>query len=167
MENETPKQPNKAIIAVVVIALLAIIAAAVILLGKKETPASTNSENAPSTASTDASNQGVSQTAPSDSASAYKDGTYKASGSYRSPGGNETVELTVTLAGGVIMGTDLTTHASTRDAEDYQGRFKNGYKAQIVGKKIDDVSLSRVAGSSLTSGGFNQALEQIKDDAKA
>jgi len=163
METGTPNQPNKAVIAVVVIALLAIIAAAVILLGKKETPVSTTSESAPAVSSS----QDPPQTAQNDSNSGYKDGTYKASGGYRSPGGAETVDLTVTLAGGVVTSTDFSAHASTRDAEDYQSRFKGGYKALVVGKKIDDVSLSRVAGSSLTSGGFNQALEQIKQDAKA
>lgn len=166
MENGTPKQPNKAVIAVVVIALLAIIAAAVILLGKKESPASTNSENAPSV-STDSAGQGAPQTATAENTSGYKNGTYKATGTYRSPGGTETVDLTVTLGAGVVVNAELATHPSTRDAEDYQGRFKSGYKALVVGKKIDDISLSRVAGSSLTSGGFNQALEQIKNDAKA
>lgn len=167
METDTPKQPNKAVIAVVVIALLAIIAAAVILLGNKDTPSST-SENAPATASTDTANQPSSQTTTDDSdASGYKDGTYKASGTYRSPGGTETVDLTVTLADGTVTSTDLITHPSTKDAEDYQGRFKSGYKTLVVGKKIDAISLSRVAGSSLTSGGFNRALDQIKSDAKA
>jgi hypothetical protein len=37
----------------------------------------------------------------------------------------------------------------------------------VVGKSVDEVSLSRVAGSSLTSLGFNNALTQIKEDAKA
>ena len=165
METDTPKQPNKAIIAIVVVALLAIITAAVLLLGKKDTPAVTTSETTPTPTAIGAS--GTSPSAPSDSNSAYKDGTYKSSGSYQSPGGNETVDLTVTLAGGVITGTDLVNHPSTRDAQDYQSRFIGGYKSLVVGKKIDTISLSRVAGSSLTSGGFNKALSQIKSDAKA
>ena len=37
----------------------------------------------------------------------------------------------------------------------------------IVGKDIDEVSLDKVAGSSLTSGGFNAAVESIKSDALA
>ncbi|WP_447589312.1 hypothetical protein [Microbacterium lacticum] len=42
-----------------------------------------------------------------------------------------------------------------------------GIAGEVVGKDIDDVSVSRVAGSSLTSGGFNDALETIKADARA
>lgn len=163
METDTSKQPNKAVIAIVVVALLAIITAAVLLLGKKDAPATTTSETTAPTASTNTNTS----TATPDPNSSYKDGTYKASGGYQSPGGAETVDLSVTLAGGVITGTELVNHPTTRDADDYQKRFINGYKSLVVGKKIDEVSLSRVAGSSLTSGGFNRALDQIKSDAKA
>lgn len=166
METDTPKRPNKAIIAIVVVALLAIIAAAVLLLNREDTPASTTSESAPATTA-DTTPTTPSTPSAADTDSAYKDGTYKATGNYRSPGGSETVDVTVTLAGGVITSTEFEGHATSRDARDYQSRFEGGYKSLVVGKKIDDVSLSRVAGSSLTSNGFNNALEQIKSDAKA
>jgi hypothetical protein len=35
-----------------------------------------------------------------------------------------------------------------------------------VGKNIDELNVSKVAGSSLTSGGFNQAVEKIKQEAQ-
>ena len=35
----------------------------------------------------------------------------------------------------------------------------------VVGQDIDEISVSRVAGSSLTSGGFNRAIEEIKAEA--
>jgi hypothetical protein len=35
----------------------------------------------------------------------------------------------------------------------------------VVGQDIDQISVSRVAGSSLTSGGFNQAIDTIKSEA--
>jgi hypothetical protein len=38
---------------------------------------------------------------------------------------------------------------------------------EVVGKSLDDIKVSKVAGSSLTSGGFNKAIEQIKTDATA
>ncbi len=164
MDTDTPKQPNKALIAIVVVALLAIVAAAIIFLSnKKESPTSTTNTASTNTSQTPAS----SNSANTASSASYKDGTYKAEGSYQSPGGTETVELTVELKDGVITSTNLTSDPSTRDAEDYQQRFISGYKSLVVGKKIDEVSLSRVSGSSLTSGGFNRALERIKSDAKA
>lgn len=164
MDTDTPKQPNKALVAIIVVALLAIVTAAIIFLSnKKETPASTVSDTASTTPTTETSSTGSSNVADA----TYKDGTYKASGSYQSPGGTETIDLTVVLEDSVIKSTDLANHPATRDSEDYQGRFISGYKSLVVGKKIDDVSLNRVSGSSLTSGGFNRALEQIKSDAKA
>ena len=44
---------------------------------------------------------------------------------------------------------------------------RGGIAGEVVGKDIDDLSVSRVAGSSLTSGGFNDSLETIKADARA
>ncbi len=37
----------------------------------------------------------------------------------------------------------------------------------VVGKKIDEVQLTKVAGSSLTPKGFMDALEKVKTEAKA
>lgn len=162
MDTDTPKQPNKALIATVVVVLLVIMTAAIIFLtNKKDTPASTATDTAPTSSTTETSSS--SETTDG----TYKDGTYKASGSYQSPGGKETVDVTVVLENGVITSTNIENHPATRDSEDYQGRFIDGYKSLVIGKKIDQLSLSRVSGSSLTSGGFNRALDQIKSDAKA
>ena len=40
-----------------------------------------------------------------------------------------------------------------------------GIADEVVGVAIDELNVTRVAGSSLTSGGFNAALEDIKDQA--
>jgi uncharacterized protein with FMN-binding domain len=97
----------------------------------------------------------------------YRDGTYSATGSYVSPGGRESIELTVTIENGIITSTQLQQNATDREAREYQAAFASGYSELVVGKNVDEVSLSRVAGSSLTSNGFNNALDQIKDDAAA
>jgi hypothetical protein len=41
------------------------------------------------------------------------------------------------------------------------------YKQYVVGKKIDEVQLTKVSGSSLTPQGFNDALAKIKAEAKS
>lgn len=97
----------------------------------------------------------------------YKDGTYSATGSYLTPGGRESVDLTVTIKDGIIISTVLDSSGTSRDSREYQAVFAQSYKSQVEGKNADRVSLSRVAGSSLTSNGFNMALDQIKTDAKA
>jgi uncharacterized protein with FMN-binding domain len=95
----------------------------------------------------------------------YKDGTYSADGNYVSPNGQETVGVQLTLAGGSVSDVVITPHPSNPNTKKFQGEFASGIKAQIVGKKLDEVKVSKVAGSSLTSGGFNQAVEKIKADA--
>ncbi len=49
--------------------------------------------------------------------------------------------------------------------ENFQGQFIDGIDDEVVGKSLDEISVDRVAGSSLTSGGFNQAVESIKEQA--
>ncbi len=103
----------------------------------------------------------------SGSTSAYADGSYTESGQYQSPNGTETVDVTLTLADGVVTAVEIGTHPSNPNTEHYQGEFASGISGEIVGKSIDDISVTKVAGSSLTSGGFMKALEAIKADASS
>ena len=104
-------------------------------------------------------------TAPAESSSTYTDGTYTESGSYQTPNGTESVEVTITLAGDVITDVSVSGSGGSRDTQEYQGQFIDGIGAVVVGKNIDEISVSKVAGSSLTSGGFSKAVEAIKADA--
>jgi uncharacterized protein with FMN-binding domain len=122
-------------------------------------------QSTPQTTSTHAGSSTLATTGSSATAS-YKDGTYSADGTYTSPNGQETVGVQLTLSGGTISGVDITVHPSNPNTKKFQGEFKDGIAAQIVGKKLDDINVSKVAGSSLTSGGFNQAVEIIKSEAK-
>lgn len=95
---------------------------------------------------------------------AYEDGEYTADGSYRTPGGTETVSVDVTLAAGKI--TEVSVDGDgTGDSARYQSMFKDTIADEVVGKSIDEINVSRVSGSSLTSTGFNNAIETIKQEA--
>jgi hypothetical protein len=48
-----------------------------------------------------------------------------------------------------------------------QGEFISGIAGVVVGKNIDSIKVDKVGGSSLTSGGFNAAVDAIKADAEA
>lgn len=96
----------------------------------------------------------------------YKDGTYSADGNYVSPNGTETVGVQLTLAAGKVTDVQITQHPSNPNTRKFQGEFAGGIAAQVVGRNIDELKVSKVAGSSLTSGGFNQALEKIKSEAQ-
>ena len=120
-------------------------------------PSAAASASASGTASGSASAPG--------SAAGYKDGTYSADGNYKSPNGTETVGVQLTLAIGTVSGVEITEHPSNPNTRKFQGQFASGIADQVVGKSLDEINVSKVAGSSLTSGGFNQAVDAIKAQA--
>lgn len=95
----------------------------------------------------------------------YADGTYTASGTYQTPETLEEVSVTLTLAGGLITAVDVVGKPQTGDSVKFQGMFIGGIADAVVGKSIDEISVRRVAGSSLTSGGFNRAVAAIREQA--
>ncbi|WP_243232354.1 FMN-binding protein [Microbacterium sp. CIAB417] len=97
----------------------------------------------------------------------YADGTYTAEGSYQTPETVETISVTLTLADGVVTEVEVTGDPQARETEQYQGQFIDGIEEEVVGVAIDELAVDRVAGSSLTSGGFNAAVEDIKEQAAA
>lgn len=100
-----------------------------------------------------------------DTSAEYEDGTYTATGGYVAPSGPEEVVVELTLEDDVVTAVEVTPQATDGNAKNFQGQFASGISAEIVGKDIDTLNVSRVGGSSLTSGGFNDALEQIKAEA--
>jgi uncharacterized protein with FMN-binding domain len=122
-------------------------------------------ETEPSAASASASGTASAPASSSGSATGYKDGTYSADGNYRSPNGTETVGVQLTLANGTVSAVEITEHPSNPNTRKFQGQFASGIAEQVVGKSLDEINVSKVAGSSLTSGGFNQAVEAIKAQA--
>lgn len=110
---------------------------------------------------------GSGSTSSGSASGSYADGTYTADGAYATPESVETITVTVTLEGDVITDVEVTGDPQKSESEEYQGRFIGGIADVVVGQDIDDIQVSRVAGSSLTSGGFNEAIEAIKSEAAA
>jgi uncharacterized protein with FMN-binding domain len=132
-----------------------------------ETPVDTASE-APSSAATESGADTDSDTGSGSLAGgAYADGTYTAEGSYATPESVETIEVTVTLEGDVVTAVEVVGDPQAAESQRYQSQFIGGISDEVVGQSLDDISVSRVAGSSLTSGGFNDALDAIKTEAAA
>lgn len=101
------------------------------------------------------------------SATLYKDGTYSADGVYSSPAGAEDIGVTLTLKGDVVTDASVVPHATNMKSKFMQGMFIDGYKAQVIGKNISDLHLTKISGSSLTPAGFNDAVAKIEVQAKA
>jgi hypothetical protein len=83
-----------------------------------------------------------------------------------SPGGKDDIDVTVTLKNNII--TDTTAIAKPGDdvSKKYMKMFTDNYKTLVVGKNISQVKLDKVSGSSLTPIGFNDAIFQIRTQAK-
>lgn len=157
---------HPALAGLIVIVLVGMVGAAAAALsghsdGSTASPVSTTRPSTTTTPST-------SSTAPSSSASTsgnYKDGTYTANVTYFTPDGQEPLDVKVTLSGNTITDSSVDANTISGEGQRYFDRFSSYYKSQVVGQKISDVSLNRVAGASLTTDAFNQALQQIMQNA--
>jgi uncharacterized protein with FMN-binding domain len=101
------------------------------------------------------------------SSAAYKDGDYDAEASYSNPAGQSKVKVALTLADNKITKITVTPEATNATSKQFQTKFASGISDAVVGKSIDELNVSKVSGSSLTSTGFNAAIDDIKADAKA
>ena len=158
---------HPAVAALIVIVLVGIVASAAIVVSNNNKGTAENVDT--SNFQTNSHNhEHVTDEAAVDSTdvSEYKDGTYAATGTYLSPGGRESVQLTVTIKDGVITDTALEAEGASLESREHQQLFADNYKELVVGKKINGLTLSRVAGSSLTSNGFNDALDDIRQEAR-
>jgi hypothetical protein len=104
----------------------------------------------------------ASSDAVSPDATMYTDGTYTSTGTYRTPAGNEEVDITLTLKNGLIADATGVNRGRDPKSKKFQQLFLDNFKGLVVGKKLSDVSLSKVSGSSLTPKGFNDAVLKIR-----
>ncbi len=98
--------------------------------------------------------------------SQYKNGTYTVDGNYRSPEGGETIGITLTIKDDFIVDAVAILQARDKQSIKYQNLFINNFKTLVVGKKLSEVNLGKVSGSSLTPKGFNEAVVEIRTKAK-
>jgi hypothetical protein len=96
----------------------------------------------------------------------YRNGRFTANGNYSSPGGAESVRVTIELENGIVKNVEFEGQTSNSTSRRFHGFFESGLSAQVVGKNIEEIRLGRVSGSSLTSIGFNAALENIKNESR-
>jgi hypothetical protein len=95
----------------------------------------------------------------------YKDGTYETVGNYLSPGGEESIEVKLTLVDNIVTDAQVVSKAERPNSVKFQGIFIENYKDKVIGKNINRIKLKKIAGSSLTPQGFNDALKKIKSQA--
>ncbi|MCA9387152.1 FMN-binding protein [Candidatus Dojkabacteria bacterium] len=99
----------------------------------------------------------------------FKDGSYYAEGSFYvdAVSKTETIGVTVTIRDGKITGleTDQIENGE-KVVNEYMQKFEDKIKDMVVGKPITEVGdQTIITGSSLTSKGFVDAVENIRRDA--
>ena len=96
---------------------------------------------------------------------AYADGEYMSVGSYTSPGGGESIDVTITLENNIVTDAEVVANAQLPISKNYQDTFIENYQDMVIGKDINEIELDVVSGSSLTPIGFNNALNDIREQA--
>ena len=100
-----------------------------------------------------------------DAKKTYKDGDYAVVTTFKTPGGDAQLDVKLTVKDGVITAAtakEITNHPiSQKMGEAFDGSFK----PVVIGKPINGLNLDVVAGASLTTGAFNDALNQIRTKA--
>lgn len=128
-----------------------------------------DSEATNATTQTASSSSAGASSSTSNTSSGYKNGSYKATASYSVPR-NYTNDITVDLVvkDGVISSLKVNDTYSDRESQMYIDSFESSIQSTVVGKPLDSAqSLSRVGGASLTTYGFDDAIQQIINNAKA
>ncbi len=146
------------IIAIIIILVMGI--GFTLFQSSKTTDATTSPTTTASTPATTAESETI---ATAD----YKDGTYTTTTTYRTPKQDEyQLEVTLIVANDTITDSQIV-YSQGAEVDPNAQRFDAAYRAEVIGKDIDTLNLSRVGGASLTTGAFNKALEAIKTDAKS
>ncbi len=88
--------------------------------------------------------------------------TYTDEAIYRKSDNTYTIDVTLEVSNGVVKSADVMYgNKETGYEHPLQERFDAVYKTEVVGKKLEDINLSRVGGASLTSKAFNEAVADI------
>lgn len=88
--------------------------------------------------------------------------TFTENVSYLTPARTEhTMIVSLTIVDGVVTDSSIIYDEGEGFSNPNQERFDGAYKAEVIGKPLSEISLSRVGGASLTSQAFNDAVAKI------
>lgn len=93
--------------------------------------------------------------------SKYTDGEYTVEGQY----GSKSIIVKLELSNDEIKHVEVTPNTAIKMSLGLQKKFAAAVPEEVIGKPIDSIHLDKLAGSSKTTQGFNDALEKIKAEA--
>jgi uncharacterized protein with FMN-binding domain len=96
--------------------------------------------------------------------SEFRNGTYTATGTYG--GGPSHITVTLTVKDGNVTAVRVRPHATVQRSLQLQRSFAAAVPNVVVGKKLDQLRVGKLAGSSHTPQGFNDALDKIRQQAR-
>jgi uncharacterized protein with FMN-binding domain len=102
-------------------------------------------------------------TAPS---TVYKNGSYSVVKDYVSPAGKDSIGVKIEIANDVVTKVEVTNLANHDVSKNFQNKFIPSIGTVTVGKSVADLKIGVVSGASLASAAFNEALEQVRTQAK-
>ncbi|MBY0309936.1 hypothetical protein K2Q16_02200 [Patescibacteria group bacterium] len=97
---------------------------------------------------------------------AYADGKYETSVKYEVPNGYvESMDVLITIEDSLVIDAAVVSEIVNPVSNSYVDSFEQYYKDEVIGQPVDNISLSRVGGASLTNAAFDAALQNIKNEA--
>lgn len=95
----------------------------------------------------------------------YDNGSYTAAAFYFTPARvRHDMDITLTITNDVVTNASVAYDGGPAKTSTLE-RFDGAYKAAVIGVPLDELSLSRVGGASLTSSAFNDAVVEIRQQA--
>jgi uncharacterized protein with FMN-binding domain len=128
---------------------------------------SSTGSSAGSTSNSNSSSASSGSTSSTSGSSGFTDGTFTASSDYYVPHGYESIQVSLTLKGGVIENVSIQNSESDPTSAAFQENFAAAFRSQVVGKKLSGLQISVIAGASDTTQGFADAVSQIASKARA
>jgi hypothetical protein len=87
--------------------------------------------------------------------------TFTANASYFTPRRTQhDIEVTLTLKDRVVVDANVTYDGGAAATPNHT-RFDDAYRSEVIGKRLNQISLSRTGGASLTSEAFNEAVDTM------
>ena len=144
-------------------AMFGILAFGFILTGCQSQPQSSATDT-PASAQESTSSTSEKGTAETSEMTSTEGKTLTKTQDYKSPAGEEKVGFTLVVDdAGVITDAKTEVMAVAPTSKMRQESFAKDFKAAVVGKKLSELTkVDRIGGSSLTTGAFNAALEELK-----
>ena len=74
----------------------------------------------------------------------------------------ESMKVNILINGSTIADLQLSQFPGSQDSKKYQDAFAAEIESYVVGKNINEIQVSRIAGASYTTDAFMQALDKMK-----